>query len=325
MLFLNQNEIKSAVTLEEMMDTIEEAFTIFRRGEFYMPERMNVEYKNKNMLYMPCFTQDIIGTKILSLFSENQAKKLPLIYGLMMLNDYETGRPLAILDAQTLTALRTGAVGGVGMRHFAYPDSERVGVVGCGVQGFHQILYACDLRPIKHIYLYDAFNKDLSDYINRLKQALAPKNPEITVCNNTGELLNKSQIVITTSPATEPVLPNQPELLEGKCFIAVGSWKPTMRELPDAIWQVADEVYTELPYACEESGDLSQPLAEGILTMDRVKYMGDYLARKAAGETIPLGKTRYFKSVGMGLFDLQTANLIYQKALAKGIGQKINL
>ncbi|MGI6685575.1 MAG: ornithine cyclodeaminase family protein [Bacillota bacterium] len=325
MLFLNEKEIKSAVTLNEMMDAIEEALSIFRSGEFYMPERFNVEYKNKNLLYMPCITQDIIGTKMLTLFSENQVKKLPLIYGLMMLNDYETGKPLAILDAQALTALRTGAVGGVGMQHFAYPDSETVGVVGCGVQGFHQILYACDLRPIKHIYLYDAFNKDLSDYINRLQQALAPKNPEITVTSDTTELLNKSQIVITTSPATEPVLPNRPELLEGKCFIAIGSWKPNMREIPDAIWQVVNHVYTELPYACEESGDLSQPLADGILTMDRVKYMGDYLARKAAGETIPLEKTRYFKSVGMGLFDLQTANLIYKKALSTGIGQKVTL
>jgi ornithine cyclodeaminase/alanine dehydrogenase-like protein (mu-crystallin family) len=325
MLFLNEEEIRSAVTLKEMMDTIEEAFKIFRSGEFYMPERINVEYLNKNMLYMPCFTQDMIGTKILSLFPENQGKQLPLIYGLMMLNDYETGRPIAILDAQTLTALRTGAVGGVGMRHFAYHDSESVGVVGCGVQGFHQILYACELRPIKNIYLYDVYNKDLSDYIKRLKQALSHHNPEIKVCNDTVELLQQSQIIITTSPATEPVFPNQPELLEGKCFIAIGSWKPNMRELPDAIWQVADYVYTELPYACEESGDLSQPLKKGILHMDRVKYMGDYLARKAAGETIQLGKTRYFKSVGMGLFDLLTANLIYQKALAKGIGQKINI
>jgi len=325
MLFLNEKEIKLAVTLGEMIDTIEEAFCIFRSGEFYMPERFKVEYKNKTLLYMPCFTQDSFGTKMLTLFPENQAKKLPSIYGLMTLNDYETGRPLAILDAQALTALRTGAVGGVGMRHFAYPDSESVGVIGCGVQGFHQILYACDLRPIKRIYLYDAFNKNLADYINRLQQALAPHNPEITVCNDTTELLEHSQIVITTSPATEPVLPNRPELLEGKCFIAVGSWKPNMRELPDAIWQVVDHVYTELPYACEESGDLSQPLADGILTMDRVKYMGDYLARKAAGETVELEKTRYFKSVGMGLFDLQTANMIYNKALTRGIGQTVSL
>jgi ornithine cyclodeaminase/alanine dehydrogenase-like protein (mu-crystallin family) len=244
---------------------------------------------------------------------------------MMILNDIETGRPLAMLDGQALTALRTGAVGGVAMRHFAYPNSESVGVVGCGIQGFHQILYACAVRPIKRIYLYDAFVKDFSNFIKRLQQALAPQNPEITVCSDTEELLTYSEIVITTSPAKKPVLPNEKNLLEGKCFIAIGSWKPTMRELPDAIWQVVDQVYTELPYACEESGDLSQPLADGMLTMERVKYLGDYLEAKAAGKRIPLGKTRYFKSVGMGLYDLQTAFLVYKKALLRGIGQTVKL
>ena len=86
-----------------------------------------------------------------------------------------------------------------------------------------------------------------------------------------------------------------------------------MREIPDAIWDVADKVYIELPYACEESGDLSQPLAEGRLTMDRTVLMDQFLKSGADEEETARGTT-YFKSVGMALFDICAAKYLLEKA-----------
>jgi len=83
-----------------------------------------------------------------------------------------------------------------------------------------------------------------------------------------------------------------------------------MRELPEAIWQVADTVYTELPYACEETGDLAQPLQSGALKEHQVRYMADHLQDMKAGNDWALGKTRFYKSVGMSLFDLIVATNI---------------
>jgi ornithine cyclodeaminase/alanine dehydrogenase-like protein (mu-crystallin family) len=135
-------------------------------------------------------------------------------------------------------------------------------------------------------------------------------------------VLARSQLVVTATSARRPVLPDDPALLAGKTYIAIGSYMPDMRELPDALWQVARTVYTELPFACEESGDLSQPLASGMLTKERIIYMGDHLARKApppaAGETV------CFKSVGVGLFDLICAQAIYVKARELGVGQELH-
>ena len=126
-------------------------------------------------------------------------------------------------------------------------------------------------------------------------------------------MASKSEIICTTTPSTNPVLPNDRELLEGKCIIAVGSYTPEMREIPDVIWDLVDNVYIELPYACEESGDLSQPLAEGRLTKDRVVLMDQYLASGADEETVAR-KTTYFKTVGMGLFDVCIAQKILEQA-----------
>lgn len=89
---------------------------------------------------------------------------------------------------------------------------------------------------------------------------------------------------------------------------------PEMREIPDAVLDLVDNVYIELPYACEESGDLSQPLASGKLTKDRVKLMHEYLV---SGKRDQEGQTTYFKSVGMGLFDVCIAQKLYEVAKEK--------
>ena len=85
---------------------------------------------------------------------------------------------------------------------------------------------------------------------------------------------------------------------------------------------MVDNVYVELEYACEESGDLSQPLEAGILTMDRVKLMHELLAT-AIDEEASAKKTTYFKSVGMGLFDICVAQKLYDSATTNGFGQEV--
>ena len=188
-------------------------------------------------------------------------------------------------------------------------------------------LYACEVRPITDIYLYDAYAKDLSGFIERLSARLASfgKNAiQIHTCADTRELAEHSRVLISATQAVDPVYPDDEELLRGKCFVAIGSWRPERRELPDAVWKLVKNAYTELPYACEESGDLKIPLEKGVLTQERVHFIEDLIEDTKQGHPHEQNETRCFKSVGMGLFDVRTAQLIYEKALEKGIGQKLN-
>ena len=324
MLILNENDMKKTVTYAQVMDKVEDAYRIFQGGNFYMPERPVITHGKNTVLYMPCFMDGCFGTKFLTLFPENPGSGFPYIDGLMLLNDGDNGKTLAILDAKYLTGLRTGAVGGVGMRNFSRPGCKSVGVIGAGQQGFFQAVYATQARSISDIYLFDTAQKDFNSYIERLRQALSVPLPEIHVCDTVTELLEKSEIVVTTTTATSPVMPDDPDLLHGKYFIAIGSYKPEMRELPNAIWKLVDHVYTELPFAMEESGDLCQPLADGLLREDQVKYIGDWLMQ--GQRPLPqAGETTCFKSVGMGLIDLNVAQLIYNGALKMGIGQTVEI
>ena len=294
MILLGKDEIEQLVDRDEMMDEIERAYQIIRSGDYYVPNRPSVEHDNKTLMYMPCYTKEAIGTKILTIF--------PV-----------TGAPQAILDGQAVTAWRTGAVGGVGVRHLSRKDCHTVGIVGAGVQGFYQALYACAARDIHTVYLYSHSGRDLTEYGKRLEKAVADPRVKVVQCSTAEELAAKSDIICTTTSSATPVLPNDRELLRGKCIIAIGSYTPDMREIPDAIWDLVDRVYVELPYACEESGDLSQPLAEGRLKMDQVVLMSDFLASGEPVEEAAKGTT-YFKSVGMGLFDICIAQKLLQSA-----------
>lgn len=313
MIILGKEEIESLVDLNKMMDQIEEAYRIYGAGDYYMPPRPSVEHENKTLMYMPCYTKEVIGTKILTIFPENAKRGLPSIDGVVLLNDAATGAPAALLDGQTVTAYRTGAVGGVGIRHLSRKDCHTFGVVGAGVQAFYQTLYACAARDIHTVYLYNHSDRDLTEYLERLKKAIDNPGTKVVQCKTVEELAANSDIICTTTPSTKPVLPDNKELLEGKCIIAIGSYTPEMREIPDAVWDLVDKVYIELPYACEESGDLSQPIAEGRLSKDRIVLMNEYLA-SGADEEAAARKTTYFKSVGMGLFDVCIAQKIVEEA-----------
>ena len=113
-------------------------------------------------------------------------------------------------------------------------------------------------------------------------------------------------------------MPNDPELLAGKCFIGIGSYQPDMREFPSAIWDVCDEVYADLKYAIEESGDLSQPLEEGFITRERIKLISDIIDKEPIMPS--RGKSTFFKSVGFGLVDIVSADAIYRRAVERNIG-----
>lgn len=312
MIILSKEDIEKLVDPDKMMDQIEEAYKIFGSGEYYMPPRPSVEHDNKTLMYMPCYTKEIIGTKMLTIFPDNAKLGLPSIDGIILLNNAVTGAPEAVMDGQSVTAWRTGAVGGVGIRHLSRKDCHTVGIVGAGVQGFHQAIYACAARDIRTIYIFNHSGRDLADYMDRLEKAIDNPGTKVVQCKTVEELTAKSDIICTTTPSTEPVLPDDKELLRGKCIIAIGSYTPKMREIPDAVWDLVDKVYIELPYACEECGDLSQPIKEGRLTSDKIVLMSDYLASKE--EEADTGKTTYFKSVGMGLFDVCIAQKILEEA-----------
>ena len=95
MIFLTEQDILSAASVDEMLDAIEASLHLYEKREFHMPQRFHVDHQDNVLLLMPCFTKDYFGTKVVTLFPDNPAKNVPVLNGIMVLNDSRTGVPLA--------------------------------------------------------------------------------------------------------------------------------------------------------------------------------------------------------------------------------------
>lgn len=319
MLAISSDEIISLVSRKEIADAVEQAMLLLETGNYIMPDRMHIHRGDDTLLLMPCLADNVVSTKLINVFPNNRALGLPSLFGTLVLNSSDTGEPLAIMNGATITALRTGAVGGVGVRHLAMKDAKSLFIIGAGVQGRNLALSACIERNFQRVYTFD-INFDSSV---KLSQNLQKELNDIEVIpvRTINEGLKTADVIITATTSSTPVLPLDKSLLEGKCFVGVGSFKPNTRELPDELFSLTDTIFVDTPFAAKECGDIAIPLANGVLNPDKVVTLGKLINKTH----ITKSQTTVFKSVGMALFDLFTANLIYKKALSKGVGTHLSL
>jgi len=319
MLYLNKNDIETILenNYDKLIESIEKAIEIYETNDYVMPDRISIVKDDETYLYMPCFSNQVKGTKILTLYPNNSKINQPTIQGIMMLNNLETGKIDCILDGASITAYRTGAVSACGIKYTTPDDIEHLGIIGCGEQAYYQCLMATKIRPIKTVYLYDV-NKD---NIYKTKEKIEENLPNIQViiCKDSCDLIESSQLIITVTTSKIPVIPDDENLLVNKHFIGVGSYKPEMQEYSDAIYKLVDEIYIDVDFAKEESGDLVHPIKNSLFNEENIFSLGKVLA----GHKVNKKQTTFYKSVGMALFDVMVADVLYNEAKNKRIGQNI--
>lgn len=319
MLAISSDEISSLVTRKEIADAVEQAMLLLETGNYIMPDRMHIHRGDDTLLLMPCLADDVFSTKLINVFPNNRELGLPSLFGTLVLNNGKTGEPLAIMNGATITALRTGAVGSVGVRHLAKKDANTLFIIGTGVQGRNLALSACIERNFQKVFTYDISYDSSVRFSQDLQKEL--KDIEVIPVKTINEGLHGSDVVITATTSTTPVIPLDNNLLEGKCFVGVGSFKPNTRELPEELFSLVDTIFVDTPFAAKECGDIAIPLASGVIRAEKVVTLGKLINKTHFTKS----QTTVFKSVGMALFDLFTANLIYQKAVESGAGNPIIL
>ncbi len=318
MLILNKENIKKSISVIDALKSIEDALIAQESGDFDIPDRTHIAYKENVLLIMPAFGGEFISTKLVSVFPENKAKGFPSIFGSVFLSDGQSGKPLALIEGSLLTALRTGAIGGLGIAYTTPKNATTLGLIGAGQQGFHQVLFAAFVREITRVTVYDPFTKDIDKFIDKL-QSLLP-HVHFFIAKHAEECIRNSEVIITATTSETPVVPDKAELLEGKHFIGIGSYKPSMREFPDSLFSLIQEVVVDTPYAKEETGDLKLLLEQNLIEEDKICTLGKLIN---GAKTVNTKGTTFFKSVGMALFDLFIAKTVYEKAKEKKLGIEI--
>src|SRR5690625_1838404 len=301
--------------MKDMIDGIEQAYDIYEKNAFEMPVRSQVQDEQNTLLLMPCLTNDYITTKLITVFPEN--KDIPTIHGLVVLNCNHTGKVKALIDGTYLTGARTGAIGGSAVRRLAKQDVSKLAVIGASVQGLYQTIAACEERDFKEIFVYNRTKGEkITAFVKNLKQELC-EDIKVKAVDTVEEAVKEAEVIITATNSYEPVLPNDSELFKGKLIVGVGSFQPSMREFPEALYKEASHIYIDTKDAIEESGDLSIPLANNWIERDDIQTLASYISE---GKTVGDDETIIFKSTGMALFDAVTASIIYEKATNKKTG-----
>lgn len=216
MLILSHAELLELLPTTRIIEAVESGVRALQAGEAAIPDRGHLHWQGTTLLTMPAGNRGFLGIKCVAVTPSNAQRGLPVTSGAMLLLLADTGAPLALMNAAALTCQRTGAVGALGVKYLTPDTTDSVGIVGIGVQGLWQAIFACAVRPIRTIFYVARKDEAAAQF----ESELASRVPHVkrTRCADARELLGRTNLVITATTASSPVLSEEPELLEGKHF-----------------------------------------------------------------------------------------------------------
>jgi ornithine cyclodeaminase/alanine dehydrogenase-like protein (mu-crystallin family) len=323
--FLSAADVRRALPMTEAIGAMRDAFRQLASDEVVMPARAHVDIPKHDgvALFMPSYSPaaDRFGVKVVNLFAGNAALGLPRIQALVTVFDGSTGSPLAIVDGTTLTALRTGAVSGLATDLLARPDAKRVAVFGAGVQGRTQLEAVCAVRPIEEACVVDPSREAAEAFAEQMSESLGIA---VSVGASSAAALAEADVVCAATVSKTPVF-SDAELSEGVHINAVGSYQPTVQEIPAETVVRAKLVVDHTESALEETGDLIIPIADGRYHADRIHAELGQLVLGTRPSRESTDETTFFKSVGLAVQDLAAACRAIERAKTQGLGQAVSM
>ncbi len=317
-LYLSNCDVKSAgVSLAEIIDAVEFALLEKYRGNVVNPPKVSLPTRAGAAINaMPAYLKscDAVGMKWVSRYADNQRYGLPAISGLVILNNAETGRPLSIMDASWLTAMRTGAAAAVAAKYLALPDAQSIAILGCGVQGRASLeAVSAVLKRLERVYLYDT----LPEVACQLRQDFQLKcGAECKVCTCAEEAVRPADVVITAGPIRRPPSPViLPDWLKRGCFVCALDLDAyvTPAALCTAELLLTDDLGQLLHY--KETGYFA-----GIPEV--LSELAEVVGNPAAGRKTHSDRIISIQA-GLAVEDLVVAQLTYQRALKEKIGTRL--
>ena len=237
----------------------------------------------------------------------------------VFLSDSRTGDLLAIIEANRLGQLRTGAATGVATRFMARPDAATVGVIGSGFQARTQLEAVSRVRDLSTARVYSPNQDRRSAYASEMSERLGF---EVSPVDSARASVEGADIVITITSSRTPVLHG--EWLEpGMHVNAVGGADPYVTELDDAAVQRADLIVVDDRSQSKiESGELMMPAGRGLVFWEQMRELWEVVSRRTPGRQSPEDVT-LFKSLGMALWDIATAKAAHDRAIEEGVGREL--
>lgn len=323
LVYLSRADVEGlGLSMREVLAAVEEGFRLKAMGKTEMPPKPGIHPRDKAFIHaMPAYVRGVeaAGVKWVSGYPSNLEKGLPYITGLLVLNDPETGIPIAVMDCAWITAMRTGASVGVAARHLAREHATTAAFLGCGVQARTSLMALVETMPaISRVKCLDISEAATARFIDEMAKAFPAL--QFIVCQSPRELAERSDVVVTAIPIVpNPVPPMEAGMLaEGALAVSLDY---------DSAWTTAAMA------ECDRfvSDDIEQLLAtkahhvyfHGIPEKIHAD-LGELAAGMKQGREADVERI-FAMNMGIAVDDMVTARLVLARARAKGAGIRLPL
>ena len=314
-IILGRRETEQLLSVVEAIAAVERAFRLKAQDKAVMPPKLYLdmpEYTG-DFRAMPAYIDGVAGIKWTSGYPNNRRYNLPTVLATIVLNDPRTGRPLAIMNGEYVTSIRTGAAGAVAVKYLARSDSSVIGLVGAGMQARTQLLAISKVLPgIKEVKVFDQRRQVSQECAQSMAAELGINiHPVDTI-----EAVADADIVVTTTPSREPVVKKH-HIKPGTHINAIGADAKGKQELESSLLVGAKIVIDDFEQA-SHSGEVNVPLSEGKLRIEQIYgTIGEIAANIKNGREND-DEVTIFDSTGLAIQDLVCAKVIYEKAIKSG-------
>ncbi|RKU21800.1 ornithine cyclodeaminase [Candidatus Poribacteria bacterium] len=332
---LSAADVRAALPMPKAIDAMRHAYGQLSANNAVAPPRQHISTDKGVTLIMPAYLPEHseFGIKIVSVYDDNPNLNLPRITATVLVLDPETGSPKAFMDGASLTAIRTGAGGGLAADLLARQDAETVGLFGAGVQARAQLQAVMAVREITRVNLISRTQVSAEQLATEISEWTDA--PEVNVVSTPQAVVEDADIVLCATTSATPLFDGN-ALQLGTHITAVGTFVPEKREVDTTTIRRAHRIVVDSRGAClEEAGDLIIPNAEIRTENETPNIVKNELVLGSAeiGEIVngdKLGRQSddeitFFKSVGVAVQDAVAAAAVLAAAEAKALGTVVEM
>lgn len=330
-LLVTHRDVAGLLPMRECIDTMADAFRALAVGDARLPLRQVIPLPGSpNLLaLMPGQLglnsrdrhRSSVGAKVITVFPGNDSTPLDSHLGVVLLFEADMGRLLAIIDASSITAIRTAAVSGVATKLLSRPDAGDLAILGGGVQAMTHLEAMRSVRTVRRVRVWSRTSERRSRFAEKARQKFGVT---VEVSESAEACVKDADLICTVTASREPVLLGS-WVSDGAHINAVGAALPSARELDTAAVTRSRVFVDRRESALAEAGDILIPMSEGAFNADHIRGdLGEVLLGAVAGRESDEEVT-LFKSLGLAIEDLAAARHIYEKGVALGTGVWVSL
>jgi len=316
-LLLTESDVRALLTMPLALEAVEDSLRQQGNGQLSLHPRRRLRLPDNALLHYMAAADPVhgyMGMKIYSIAGGAARFVVPLFKSM-------TGEMVALIEADALGQIRTGAASGVATKYLANANATTAGIIGTGYQARTQLEAIAAVRPLRRVRAFGRDPERRSRFCREMSERIG-----VTVdpATSNEEAVHEAEIVITATTATKIVLEGA-WLSPGAHINVMGANWPQKREVDDATVARSEVIVVDsIEQAKMEAGDLIQAFGDNASRWDTVRQLGEIVAGKAPGRSIA-SQITFFKSIGIATWDIAVAARIYELAVAQGRGKAIPL